>query len=185
MLDEFFRTGVYRVRSAAATLETSSHSMDISKASNFERFVADLLGRDASRVDRLFGQDLAESGRFDLSPDAAFQLARTHYGFVSGRSSHADRLATIRDTHSRYGLMIDPHTADGMKVAREYQEPLVPMVVLETALPVKFFATLIEALGQTPERPLGLVGLEDLPRRLVVMDKDVGHVKDYIERHGN
>ncbi len=185
VLDEFFRTGVYRVRASADTLQTSSPSMDISKASNFERFIADLLGRDAERVSQLFGEALAGSGRFDLSQDPVFALAATHYGMVSGRSTHADRLATIRDAYQRYGVMLDPHTADGLKVARQYQRPGVPMVVMETALPIKFSSTLVEALGHAPELPAQLAGLEELPRRVVVMDADAGQVKDYIERHGH
>ncbi len=102
VLDEFFRTGVYRVRSSADTHETSSPSMDISKASNFERFVFDLLGRDADKLRQLFGERLARSGQFDLSADPAFRHAAERYGFVSGKSSHADRVATIRDTWQRF-----------------------------------------------------------------------------------
>src|SRR5688572_6790552 len=120
VLDEFFRTGVYRVRSSADTHETSSPSMDISKASNFERFVFDLLGRDGARTAELFGAGLARTGRFDLSADPLFAEAATRFGFVSGKSTHADRLATIRDTHRRFGMTIDTHTADGLKVARHF-----------------------------------------------------------------
>ena len=101
VLDEFFRTGVYRVRGSADTHETSSPSMDISKASNFERFVFDLLGRDGDRVKALFGDALSKDGRFDLSADPAFKDAATHYGFASGKSTHANRLATIKDTFER------------------------------------------------------------------------------------
>ena len=118
VLDEFFRTGVYRVRGSADTHETSSPSMDISKASNFERFVFDLLGRDGARIKALFGDALGRDGRFDLSADPLFKDAATRYGFVSGKSTHADRLATIRDTWKRFAVMIDTHTADGVKVAR-------------------------------------------------------------------
>ena len=184
VLDEFFRTGVYRVRSSADTHQTSSPSMDISKASNFERFIADLLGRDGARVGKLFGEDLARAGSFDLSQDRAFALAASHYGLRSGRSTHADRLATIRDSYQRHGLMIDPHTADGLKVARQHLRPSAPMIVLETALPIKFAATLKEALGQAPECPQRFAGIEDLPRKVVLMEADPAKVKDYIARHG-
>src|SRR5438132_1080136 len=85
VLDEFFRTGVYRVRGSADTHETSSPSMDISKASNFERFVFDLLGRDGAKTKALFHDQLAKQGSFDLSADAAFASAAQHYGFVSGK----------------------------------------------------------------------------------------------------
>jgi len=184
VLDEFFRTGVYRVRASSDTHETSSPSMDISKASNFERFVFDLLGRDAAQTKALFGDALSREGRFDLSGDPRFALAATRYGFESGKSTHADRLATIRDTYQRHGVIIDTHTADGVKVAREHRgDRSVPMIVLETALPIKFAETIQEALGRTPDRPPKFLGIEALPKRVQVMPADVQQVKAYIERH--
>jgi threonine synthase len=183
VLDEFFRTGVYRVRGSADTHETSSPSMDISKASNFERFVFDLLGRDGAKVKALFGEQLSRAGQFDLSRDPVFGQARERYGFVSGKSTHAHRLATIRDTWERFGVMIDTHTADGLKVAREQLQPSVPMIVLETALPIKFAATIVEALGREPDRPAKFIGIEALPKRVAVIDADVQVVKDYVVRH--
>ncbi len=183
VLDEFFRSGVYRVRSSADTHETSSPSMDISKASNFERFVFDLLGRDGVRVKALFGAALSETGRFDLSADPEFAQAATRYGFLSGKSSHANRLATIRDTFERFGVMIDTHTADAVKVAREHWQPGVPMIVLETALPIKFAATIVEALGCEPDRPAKFDGIEALPKRVTRMAADAAAVKSYIAQH--
>jgi len=183
VLDEFFRTGVYRVRGSADTFETSSPSMDISKASNFERFVFDLLGRDAARTQALFGEALNRDGRFDLSADPHFAQAASRYGFVSGKSTHADRLATIKDTFERFGQMIDTHTADGVKVAREHCKPGVPMIVLETALPIKFAGTIVEALGREPARPAKFDGIEALPKRVQVMPADAAGVKAYIAAH--
>jgi threonine synthase len=180
VLDEFFRTGIYRVRGSADTFETSSPSMDISKASNFERFVFDLLGRDGERVAQLFGPQLAQAGHFDLSGDAAFAQAASRYGFVSGKSTHADRLVTIRDTFAHHDMVIDTHTADGVKVAREHRQVGVPMVVLETALPIKFAETIVEALGQQPDRPSRFEGIEQLPKRVLVMPASVEQVKAYI-----
>jgi threonine synthase len=181
VLDEFFRTGVYRVRGSADTYETSSPSMDISKASNFERFVFDLLGRDGARVKSLFGEQLAGKGSFDLSAEIA--RGRTRFGFASGKSTHADRLATIRDTFERFGTMIDTHTADGLKVARQHRSAGVPMVVLETALPIKFAETIVEALGREPDRPAKFRGIEDLPKRVHVLPADAAQVKQYIAAH--
>jgi len=181
VLDEFFRTGVYRVRKSAETHETSSPSMDISKASNFERFVFDLLGRDAARTRQLFAEDVEQRGSFQLQPQEFARVA--DYGFVSGKSTHADRLATIRDTWERCGTMIDTHTADGLKVARQWLEPGVTTLVLETALPVKFAATIREALGREPERPAALQGIEDLPKRFTVVPPSVQAVKDYIAQN--
>jgi len=183
VLDEFFRTGRYRVRAAAETHETSSPSMDISKASNFERFVFDLLGRDGALTKSLFGDALNTQGRFDLSGDARFAEAATRYGFVSGKSTHANRLATIRQVFEKYGVMIDTHTADGVKVAREHLQAGVPMLVLETALPIKFADTIVEALGREPERPAKFEGIEALPKRVKVMPADVAQVQAYITAH--
>jgi threonine synthase len=181
VLDEFFRSGRYRVRSGAETHATSSPSMDISKASNFERFVFDLLGRDVVRVRELFGERLARDSEFSLSREEFARVA--DHGFVSGRSTHADRMATIRDTDARFGIVIDTHTADGLKVAREQLEPGVPMIVLETALPAKFAAAVVEALGREPERPAALRGIEQLPRRFEPMEADAAAVKRYIAAH--
>jgi threonine synthase len=180
VLDEFFRTGVYRVRGSADTHETSSPSMDISKASNFERFVFDLLGRDGAKTKNLFHTQINTTGLFDLSADAAFQNAAKKYGFASGKSTHADRLATIQDVFAKHGIMIDTHTADGVKVAREHITPGVPMIVLETALPIKFAETIVEALGREPDRPAKFIGIEALPKRVVSMPADVAQLKAFI-----
>ena len=183
VLDEFFRTGLYRVRNSRDTLETSSPSMDISKASNFERFVFDLVGRDSVLTSDLFGRQLSTQGFFDLSGHPAFAQAATRYGFASGKSTHANRLQTIRETFDRFDVVIDTHTADGVKVAREHLLPGVPMLVLETALPIKFAATIEQALGRPPERPPGFDGIEDLPKRVKLMPADVDQIKAYVVAH--
>ena len=186
VLDEFFRTGVYRVRKSAETHHTTSPSMDISKASNFERFVYDLLGRDAERVRALF-KKVETHGGFDLSgkPGSDGDEFKTvaQYGFVSGKSVHADRVATIRDIHAKYDVTIDTHTADGVKVAREHLTPGIPMIVLETALPAKFNETIREALGRDAERPAGFENIEALPQRFEVMPADVEKMKAFIAKH--
>jgi threonine synthase len=169
VLDEFFRTGRYRVRRAVQA--TSSPSMDISKASNFERYAFELVGRDSGRVVALW-EKLARDGEFEL-PGAA--------GFASGRSTHAERLATIRRVRQKYGLVIDPHTADGVKVGLEQREAGVALICLETALPAKFAATLVEALGEAPERPAGFEDLEKRPQRVEVIMPDARAVKRFIE----
>ncbi|MFT0534121.1 threonine synthase [Castellaniella hirudinis] len=180
VLEEFFRTGVYRPRPASRTFATSSPSMDISRASNFERFVFDLVGQDAARVRALMDQ-LRQTGQFDLSSLQDQFTAR--YGFVSGASTHADRLATIRDIHEQTGVLIDPHTADGVQVARAHLDPGVPMLVLETALPAKFADTIVQAIGQEPAVPPGLQDLQQRPQRVVEMACDAQQVADYLRRH--
>ena len=181
VLDEFFRTGVYRPRSPAETHHTSSPSMDISKASNFERFLYDLVDQDAARLGELF-RALDTDGGFDFSGTAEFDRI-AEFGFVSGRSTHADRVATIRDVKDRYGVTIDPHTADGVVVARRNLREGIPMIVLETALPAKFADIVREALGEEPERPAAFDGIEDLPQRFDVAPADVERVKAVIVEH--
>jgi threonine synthase len=181
VLDEFFRSGAYRVRASGDVHQTSSPSMDISKASNFERFIFDLVERDAAVVRTLWHGLEAGAGRFDLSATPFWKRAEK-FGFVSGKSTHADRIATIRRVHSRYGRVIDPHTSDGIKVGLEHRETGVPLVCLETALPVKFAETIREALGFEPQRPPAFAGLESLPQRFETMDVDATAIKDCIVR---
>ena len=178
VLDEFFRTGRYRVRKAAEVKATSSPSMDISKSSNFERYAFDLVGRDGAKL-RALWEALDREGTLDLSGTDYFRrVADTR--FVSGSSTHADRLATIRRVWKDYGVMIDPHTADGVKVGLERREQGVPLVCMETAQPAKFAETIREALRQEPSRPAGFENLEKLPQRVEVTDADVGQIKHYI-----
>lgn len=182
VLQEFFATGTYRVRKPDETYETSSPSMDISKASNFERFVFDLTGRDAQRTQEFFGVEVPQHGGFKVSEDE-FDMLESYYGFVAGSSTHADRLKTIADTYRRLNVLIDPHTADGLKVAREHMNNVVPMIVMETAQPAKFAQTIKEALDIEPALPEKAQGLMALPRRFEVMPVDVQAVKDYIVSH--
>ncbi|MDY6051135.1 MAG: threonine synthase [Rothia sp. (in: high G+C Gram-positive bacteria)] len=182
VLDEFFRTGDYRVRSSADTYETSSPSMDISRASNFERFIYDLLGRDAERTADLFGLKVRQGG-FSLADEEVFAEAAERYGFASGRSTHADRIATIRDAHERLGVLLDPHTADGVKVARDWAEKIdTPIICLETALPVKFAQTIAEATGSEPEIPERFAGIMEADRHVIDLPNEVEAVKELIAK---
>ena len=181
VLDEFFRTGRYRPRPSADVHATSSPSMDISKASNFERYIHDIVDRDPARVKDLWRR-LDTEGEFDLSHSHYWPRVASS-GFVSGKSSHAERISTIRSLHKKYGVTIDPHTADGVKVGLEHREAGVHLVCLETALPVKFAATIREALRREPERPAELRDLERLPQRFTLIDRDAEAVKRYIASH--
>ncbi len=178
VLDEFFKTGVYCPRGSAKTYHTSSPSMDISKASNFERFVYDLVGRDGTKTRALWSK-VDAGNSFDLNTEGYFAKI-ADYGFQSGSSSHTDRMKTIRETADKYQVIVDTHTADGIKVALELRDANVPMVVLETALPAKFEDSIVEALGKAPERPAALNDIESLPQRFDVMDFDTAAIKQYI-----
>ncbi|WP_105565979.1 threonine synthase [Microbacterium halophytorum] len=178
VLDEFFRTGVYRPRPAAETLKTSSPSMDISKASNLERFLYDLLGRDPERMNAAW-RELDETGALDLT--AELPRLRGEFGFFSGTSTHTDRLATIAAVREATGEIIDPHTADGVKVARDYVEEGVPMLVLETAKPEKFQETITEAIGVTLPLTAELQEMLEAEQYVVEMPADAAQLRAYIE----
>ncbi|MDR4514796.1 threonine synthase [Nitrosomonas sp.] len=178
VLDEFFRTGVYRPRSTSETKHTSSPSMDISRASNFERFIFDLTDRDASKVVELWSA-VDKGQAFDLSVTPLFNRVR-EFGFVSGSSSHAGRVETIREIFQKYQVLVDTHTADGLKVGQALREQDVPLICMETAQPAKFSESIQEAIGQEPPRPAGYENLEELPQRFVVKDVDVAAIKAYI-----
>jgi threonine synthase len=180
VLDEFFRTGSYKARSGKNTFETSSPSMDISKASNFERFIFDLLKHDAKKVKHLFADELVKTSKFSLSNHPLFIDAKAHYGFLSGKSTHEDRLQTIRHVHKTMGELIDPHTADGLKVALEHHSPDVPMLVLETALPIKFSETIHAAIGIEPQCPEAFSELQSLPQFVSVMPADLASLKNFL-----
>lgn len=181
VLDEFFKTGCYRVRSSANTFETSSPSMDISKASNFERFLFDLVGRDGAALADLFSE-LNRSGAIDLSQSEPFaQIGQ--YGFLSGTSTHQNRLQTIAKTWHDHQVMIDPHTADGLFVAQQYREPGVPMICLETAQPVKFAQTIREATGIDPVVPAGHERLAEAVQHYQLMPRSTPDLQAFIARN--
>jgi threonine synthase len=181
VLHEFFQTGRYRVRKGTEVRQTSSPSMDISKASNFERFVYDLTGGDSEVVAELW-RKVDREGGFDLA-GTKYADRLGQFGFVSGASSHAHRIETIRRVYRDYDVIIDTHTADGVKVGLEHREPGIPLVCLETALPAKFAASVREAIGREPDAPPGYEGLERLPQRVEVMRPDVDAVKQFIARN--
>lgn len=177
VLDEFFRTGLYRPRSPADTLQTSSPSMDISRASNLERFIFDLLG--SPQATAAAWRELTETGQLDLSEQQP--RFASEFGIVSGASSHSDRLATIRRVHATDQIIIDPHTADGVKVAAEHVAAGLPMLVLETAKPQKFAETIAEALGEEPALDPATRNLLDAPQRTTEIGNDEAALRTLIE----
>lgn len=187
VLEEFFRTGIYRPRKSVDVLHTSSPSMDIAMASNLERVVFDALSRDDFMLRNLYTQiDTSKrgmTGQFDISKLSAAYRRLRDFGFVSGSCTHADCLATIRMAFTQYGVEVDPHTAVGLKVGLEHRETGVPLICLETALSAKFEDTMVEALNRKPERPAIFDGIENLPKRVVTMDPDVDKVKAFVAGH--
>jgi len=178
VLHEFFSTGCYRPRAAKETKHTSSPSMDISKASNFERFIFDMTSRDTEKVRKLW-EEVDNNRAFDISGTQLWEKIRKSH-IISGTSNHKARIETIREIHRKYGVLVDPHTADGLKVGFEHREKDIPLVCLETALPAKFSESIVEAVGAEPSRPDGYYNLEDLPQRYVEMDADATEIKTFI-----
>ena len=176
VLDEFFKTGIYRPRASKDVHLTSSPSMDIAKASNFERFIYLLLGADRTRA---LWNEIDEKGYFDLTQDPIWQ-ERASWGIESGQSLHENRVQTIRKIYDDYNVIIDPHTADGIFVAAEYKDEEIPQLYLETAKPIKFAETVEEALGFVPERSVDFENIEALPQRFDVMAVDADLLKQYI-----
>ncbi len=186
VLDEFFRTerGVYRVRKSSEVIQTSSPSMDIAKASNFERLVFDMVGRSPSTMHTLWSE-LAKTGQFDAMPE----LAEADLGIRSGKATQEEVIETIREVQNKYDTMIDPHTAVAMKVALEYRKPGDVILVAETARPEKFAATIKEALGVEPPTAEGYEDLKKLPQRYVIFPPEpeavMGHIVLAVESDGS
>ena len=178
VLHEFFSTGCYRPRSAEETSHTSSPSMDISKASNFERFIFDMTSRDAEKIRKLW-KEVDNNRPFDISGTLLWEKIRKSH-IISGTSNHKMRIETIREIHRKYGVLVDPHTADGLKVGLNYREKNIPLICLETALPAKFSESIVEAIGAEPSRPDGYDNLEGLPQHFVEMDADAAEIKAFI-----
>ena len=177
VLDEFFKTGAYAPRSSNDTLQTSSPSMDISKASNFERFIFDLLGQDSSKLSEHWKK--IDSGKAFKLSDEDFQKIKK-YGFVSSSSKHSNRMNFIRSVYNDFGAIIDTHTADGIKAAMDHSIASNPMIVLETALPIKFEKSVFESIGVHPKRPHTLKDLELLDQKFEVFENNAELVKKYI-----
>lgn len=177
VLDEFFNTGNYSPRSSKETFQTSSPSMDISKASNFERFIFDLLGRNSTSLKEHW-KKIDDGKSFKLSEENFKKIK--DYGFVSSSSKHTNRMDSIRSLYNEVGVIIDTHTADGIKAAMDHSAPSNPMIVLETALPIKFEKSVFEAIGLYPKRPDSLKDLELLDQKFEVFENSVESVKKCI-----
>ena len=137
-----------------------------------------------AKVRRLFGEQLARDGRFDLSADPAFPQARATL-WLRQRQEHPCRPCRH---HPRHLSALRPHHRHPYRRrpeggSRAPRVPGVPMIVLETALPIKFAATIVEALGREPERPARFAGIERLPKRVTVLPADVQAVKGFIAGH--
>ncbi len=177
-MDRFFRTGIYSPRPSNETIKTSSPSMDISRAANFERFVFELLGRNGGHVKELF-DELDEKGSFSLTQQE-FQFLR-RLGLTSGMSTHAERLEMIGHLFIEYGIQIDPHTADCLYTGI-YQHPVgVKTICFETVQPIKSPEVIEMATGHPVELPLGFDDLRGKPQKKTPVAVDLAAVEEKIQ----
>lgn len=183
VMDTLFKTGVYE---QTPTQVTSSPSMDISKASNYERLVFDLFEGNAGNVKR-YMNEFEKNKKVDLRDYGVNVEKLERIGFRSGSSTHAKRLRAIQEVLKKGGFVIDPHTADAVTVGWEYKKSGedVPMVCMGTALPVKFEDTIKEALGYVPERPKRFLGLERSLKDngFHTIETDAEQLKEYIRKN--
>ena len=167
-------TGTYDLREVVAT---SSPSMDIQVASNFERLLFDAYGRDGAPVRQLMAS-LDQSRRFALSERA---LSGIRAVFSADRADEEETAATIRTVLRETGHFIDPHTAVGVAVAeKDTRDPSIPMVVLGTAHPAKFPDAVEAACGVRPALPQWLAELDQRPERVTILPVDPIAVERHI-----
>ena len=176
ILARTLETGGYETR---GVVHTTSPSMDIQVSSNFERLLFEAHGRDAAAVRRLM-DGLKQSGRFTI---AAGPLAAIRAEFGAGRSTSSDTANMIADVLKQSAYLLDPHSAIGVKVAREAMTSDAPSVVLATAHPAKFPEAVKEASGIHPELPLWLGDLMQRKEQYTVLPNDLGNVEEYVSRH--
>lgn len=174
-LSRAFETGVYEPRGVIAT---SSPSMDIQLASNFERLLFELAGRDASKV-RTKMDELRKSGVFHLTPR---ELEEMRGLFSSHAIGEAETEATIGSVYRETGELIDPHTAVGVAAARKEQGP-EPMIVLSTAHPAKFPEAVTRAAGEAPSAPPRLAAKLGHDERFTVLANDYEALASFIDTH--
>lgn len=179
VLHRMLQTGRYTPVEAAQA--TSSPSMDITKASNFERAVWEASARNGKLVAEMWAR-LAAKGQIDFAKDYPEVWARlSSLGLASSCSTHADRLAQIRLAYERWGIFIDPHTADGVKGALDCQAANGTIIILETAQAAKFAPTIQEALGLEPPMPEEFENLTDLPQKVEMLRNDAEILRSRIE----
>ena len=168
-------TGAYEIH---GVVPTTSPSMDIQVSSNFERLLFEAYGREAGAVRRLM-DGLKQSGRFVIEEAA---LARIRSEFSAGRANVEETAATIRSVLAADDYLLDPHTATGVKVARDHRDPSVPMVVLATAHPAKFPDAVEQAAGIRPALPKALDDLMDRKEHYTVMPPHLKSLEDRVGR---
>ncbi len=176
LLSRFVAQGEY---SLGKVVQTTSPSMDIQVASNFERFLYYLYDEDSGRT-REAMESFAQNGRLDFSET---QQQRIKDNFLTLTVNQPQTSETIADFHKETGYVLDPHTAVGVRAGLHFVED-VPMICLSTAHPAKFGEAVRQAIGREPDLPPAVAGLEDKESRCQILDAEVEQVKAFVEEHG-
>lgn len=177
LLSRFVAKGEY---SLGKVVQTSSPSMDIQVASNFERFLYYLYNENSALTKEAM-DSFATSGRLDFSPA---EQQRIKDNFLTLAVNQADTTETIADFYKKTGYVLDPHTAVGVRAGLRFVDDDVPMVCLSTAHPAKFGEAVSQAIGKEPDLPPSVVGLEEKESRCQILDAEVDQVKAFVEENG-
>lgn len=164
--------------SLGRVVQTSSPSMDIQAASNFERYLYYLTNCDTAQTKALM-IDFLKAGKLDLSD----QLGQIQKDFVSTAVSEEATLDAIHCFKQAHDYTLDPHTAVGVHAAFQHKTEGIPMVCLATAHPAKFAEAVERATGAPPVLPDALEGIENRPTRCEIMDADTETIKAYLKAH--
>lgn len=167
-------TGAYAMNGVVAT---SSPSMDIQISSNFERYLFEAAGRDAGVIRGLMS-DLASKQRFELG--TLWPVLKAD--FAAAAASEDDVAKCIRETETRYGYVLDPHSACGVVAANRAGTRDGALVVLATAHPAKFPDAIEAITGNRPKLPARLANLMTDKERFEVLDNDLAVVENFVER---
>ncbi len=176
ILARTLKTGRYEMRGVQAT---TSPSMDIQISSNFERLLFEAYDREPNEIKRSM-DGLKQSGAFQISEAAMKMIKRD---FRAGRATEKQVAATIRDTLSETGYLLDPHTATAVHVAKKYEKTNSPMVVLSTAHPAKFPDAVKSACAIDPALPVWLADLMNREERFDVLEAELDAVETFIGKH--
>ena len=165
--------------SKSQLVHTLSPSMDIMVSSNFERMLFDIYDRDGAAISDLMNRFRTES--VSLDPARWEKIRELFDSFAVDDDATCQ---TIADIHAETGYLLDPHTAIGVKAAREcIRDKAVPMITLATAHPVKFPDAVIKAELTAPALPAHLTDLFEREERLTVLENDLSAVQKFISEH--
>ena len=169
ILARFFATGEYAV---GEVHQTVSPAMDIQVASNFERFLYYYFDEDSGRLSS-FMSDFAATGRASLNGAPETKL------FAAVAINQQQTLAAMRDIKTRFGYVLDPHTAVGVAAAQQLCGTEEPVLCIATAHPAKFPEAVEQATDIVPTHP-SLDALSGLAQRKQSLDADLPAVKHFL-----